>query len=283
VTDQWNRFRTDELWQRREMEWRPMWEELLGKEVLCARYPDLFFLAMCALVFMLSNASCERGFSYQNRLKGPYQNNMETETLDVRMRVAIHAPDISDPSAVDFVAKASDAYWLPKKTVPNRAAGAAAANAKRKEIGAAKATQVAAAKKSRIDGSSNAELTADRSKELTMRVAFSSETHVAKDPQPTAITANLKGAMLAKLTYDETSAAETWSVGRVKDVVALSVVGPDGQTQPNTHTIKWQIGLTGRGDIYDLHLSIDSCGLKREWLMVQAKPAKPVGRSKRKR
>ena len=39
------------------------------------------------------------------------------------------------------------------------------------------------------------------------------------------------------------------------------------------HTIKWQIGLTGRGDIYELHVSIDSCGPKREWLVVKAKPA----------
>ena len=79
--------------------------------------------------------------------------------------------------------------------------------------------------------------------------------------------------MLAKLTYDDDGKTETWDVGRVKDVVALSVTGSDGQAQPNTHTIKWQIGLTGRGDIYELHVSIDSCGPKREWLVVKAKPA----------
>ena len=66
-------------------------------------------------------------------------------------------------------------------------------------------------------------------------------------------------------------------------IVCLSVVRPDGKTQLNTHTIKWQIGLSGHGDIYDLLPSIDSCGPKREWLMVQAKPSKPTGRSKHRR
>ena len=280
--DEWNRFRTDELWKRRHMEWRPMWEELLVEEELCARYSNLFFLAMCALVFMLGNASCERGFSVQNRLKGPNQNRMDTETLDVRMRIAIHAPHVSDPGAVDFAAKASDAFWLPRRTAPARAVSAAASASKRRATGQAKAADAAAAKQARIDGSSNKEVTGDRSEELTARAEFKSETHVAMDPQPTSITTDLKGAILAKLTYDEDTKTETWDVGRVKDVTALSVTGPDGQAQPNTHTIQWQIGLTGRGDIYELHVSIDSCGPKREWLMVKKRAAKPAAK-KRKR
>ena len=273
VIDQWNRFRSDELWPRRDMQWRLMWEELLVKEELCSRYPDLFFLAMCGLVFMLGNASCERGFSVQNRLKGPNQNGMDTETLDVRMRIAIHAPVVTDPGAVDFAAKASDAFWLLRVTHAQRAIGAAVANTKRKENGNAKAAEAAAAKKARIDGSSNQAVDGDRSEELTARVEFTSETHVAMDPQPTSITTDLKGAILGKLTYDDETKTETWDIGRVKDVVALSVTGPDGQAQPNTHTIKWQIGLTGRGLVYDLHVSIDSCGPKREWLVVKAKAA----------
>ena len=68
-------------------------------------------------------------------------------------------------------------------------------------------------------------------------------------------------------------------VGRVKDVVALSVVGPDGQTQPTrAPSSDRSIRLNGRGDIYYLDLSIRSCGPKREWLIEQAKPAKRAGR-----
>ena len=149
-----------------------------------------------------------------------------------------------------------------------------ASHAKRKQNGEARKAQVAAAKKARIDGSVNQELAEDRSEELTGRVGFSSKTHVAKDPQPTEITTELKGAALAKLMleYDGTSTLETWDVGRVKDVTTLSVAGPDGQSQAHTHVIKWQNGLNGRGDIHDLHLSIDTCGPKQEWLIVKAKP-----------
>jgi hypothetical protein len=69
----------------------------------------------------------------------------------------------------------------------------------------------ATAKKARIDGSSNKEVTGDRSEELAARVEFTSDTHVAKDPQPTAITTDLKGAVLAKLTYDGTG-TESWDI-----------------------------------------------------------------------
>ena len=81
-----------------------------------------------------------------------------------------------------------------------------------------------------------------------------SETHIPRNTQPTAITADLKGGVLAKLTYDPDTGEETWSIGRVKDVPSRPVFGPDGQAQPSTVMIKWQIGLNGRGFVYDLHL-----------------------------
>ena len=139
----------------------------------------------------------------------------------------------------------------------------------------------AAAKKARIDGSSNKEVTDDRSKELTARVEFTSETHIAKDPQPTAITTDLKYCIMAKLTYDEETGAESWDLGRVKDVVPVSVAAPDGQAQTNTHIIKWQIGLNGpSGLIYDLHVSMDGCGPKREWVLVEPKRTDAKGKAK---
>ena len=41
---------------------------------------------MAAMVFMLSNACCERGFSLQNHIKGGRSTAMTTETLSGRMR-----------------------------------------------------------------------------------------------------------------------------------------------------------------------------------------------------
>ena len=167
------------------------------------------------------------GFLFRTAFKGPKQNNMGIETLDVKIRLAIHPPKISDPGTVIFAEKASESFWLIKKTAPNRAAGAIAPHAKRKQNGESHKAQVAAAKKARIDGSVNQELADDHSEELTGRMGFSSKTHVTKNPQPTEITTELKG-----------------------------------------------------GGIYDLHLSIGSCGLKGEWLIAQAKS--PPRRSRHK-
>jgi len=214
-------------------------------------------------------------------IKGDRSSNMTPDTLDVRMRIAIHAPNATDVSAVKFAADVSDAYWLTKTTAPNRAAGAFATHAKRKGTSTVRAAETAIAKRARVDGSSNAALVGDQTEELTARVEFSSETHIQKNAQPTAITADLNGGVLAKLTYDEETGAESWDIGRVKAVITQSVLGPDGESQTNTTTVKWQIGLNGRGDIYELHLSIDSCGPKSEWIMVQSKPL-PKTKAKRK-
>ena len=50
--------------------------KLLCDAQLCAKYPDLFSLAVCGLVSMLGNDSCERGVSKQNQLKGPWSTKM---------------------------------------------------------------------------------------------------------------------------------------------------------------------------------------------------------------
>ena len=63
---------------------------------------------------------------------------------------------------------------------------------------------------------------------------FMSETHIGKDPQPTAVTANLNGAIVAKLTYTTNgpTGAETWDVGRVRGVAAVSVTAPMARRSP---------------------------------------------------
>ena len=93
---------------------------------------------------------------------------------------------------------------------------------------------------------------------------------------------------MAKLCVEDATKEETWDLGRVRKVIAQSTLGPDGQAQPHTHVIQWKNGLSGGHGLHDLHLSIDSCGPKREWLIVRSKaPARaPVARrpaAKRKR
>ena len=43
---QWRCFLAEEMMVKIDKDWRPMWEKLLNKEVVCARYPDFFFLAL---------------------------------------------------------------------------------------------------------------------------------------------------------------------------------------------------------------------------------------------
>ena len=289
---QWREFRTAQLWNMRHMNWRDMWEQLLADEALCSKYPDLFFLSMCGLVFMLGNASCERGFSKQNQLKGPWSTNMGEcddgyNTLDIRMRVAIHAPKLTDDTAVEFCAVASRAYWDGIKAVPARAAGAFASHAKRKENAAVNAEQAAAAKKARVDGSSNKTVEKDESARLTPRPKFGHPTFQVKASQPAAITDDLKGKMLGKLIEVVDDAGVTtcaWRIGRVTNVTPITVNAPDGQRQVNTHTVQWRetipvtsaaTGNTAQrvtGDLFDLHISIDSLGPTREWAMVEPIP-----------
>jgi hypothetical protein len=277
----------------RHMNWRDMWEQLLADEALCSKYPDLFFLSMCGLVFMLGNASCERGFSKQNQLKGPWSTNMgECEdghnTLDIRMRVAMHAPVLTDDTAVAFCAAASRAYWNGINAVPARANGARAANAKRTENAIGVSQQQAAAKKARIGGSSNRTVEEDESARLTPRPTFSHPTFQVKASQPAAISADgLSGRMLGKLMEKVDDAGVTtceWRIGRVTKATPITVIAPDGQRQVNTHTVKWRetmpvtsaaTGNTAQrvtGDLLDLHICIDSLGPTREWVMVEPIP-----------
>ena len=112
LIDEWHNFRTDELWPRRHMSWRPMCKELLLDESIQEKYPNICFLLMTSLVFMLSNACCERGFSLQNHIKGPRSTRMDTSMLSYRIRVASQAPSVSSADALAFVEDITDTYWL---------------------------------------------------------------------------------------------------------------------------------------------------------------------------
>ena len=122
-------------------------------EAACAKYPDLFFLLMAAMVFMLSNASCERGFSKQNDIMGSRSTRVETETLSVRMRISFDVPTLSFDAADALVATITEDYWSGFTAMPARAAGAAACHTVRREKGAAAAVENRKAKEARIGGS----------------------------------------------------------------------------------------------------------------------------------
>ena len=62
---------------------------LVSNPVLSAVYPNISKLAGAALVFPMSTADCERGFSAMNRIKTDLRNSLKTQTLDNLMRITI--------------------------------------------------------------------------------------------------------------------------------------------------------------------------------------------------
>ena len=192
---------------------------------------DLFFLLMAGLIFMLSNAGCERRFSLANHAKGVLQTVMKTEALIVRMRIASDVPALSPEDTEALVVSVSEAFWSDIAVAPSRAAGAAAANAVRLGKGEQAAAVKRTIKDARIDGSSNKELD-DGSAELTARLEFSSEKFKAKAShcQPTEVSDSFHGALMANLMIDTEGSIRTekWEVGRIKKAKKVNVALPEG-------------------------------------------------------
>ena len=203
---------------------------------------------MAVLVFMLSNAGCERGFSKQNDIKGIRSFWMETATLSTRMRIAFDVPVLSSDATDALVATVTEAYWSGFTAMPARAAGAAASNAVRRVTGAAAAVAKQVAKTARIDGSSNEELD-DGSKELTARVEFSSDKFQVKPQQPVEINDKLVGGMMAKLMVvtEGQTRTEKWEVGRLKSHKKINVALPQGGVTVAAFLYGWQALDSGPG------------------------------------
>ena len=293
LIDEWHNFRTDELWPRRHMSWRPMCKELLLDESIQEKYPNICFLLMTSLVFMLSNACCERGFSLQNHIKGPRSTRMDTSMLSYRIRVASQAPSVSSADALAFVEDITDTYWASFKSVPARAISARASAQARRKRGRQIAATKEAAKTARIDGSSNMPMGDDCvAIAPPRRVEFASENFQVKETQPAQINGSLVGGMMAKLmvtSEEDGTRKEWWEVGRVKNVKTVRVTLPEGGTTVSSFLFHWQafkFDSRGRaslsGDVLtDLQLDLLSCGRTREWAMVEPKHVAPKSRAGR--
>ena len=60
-------------------------------------------------VYRLANASCERGFSTMKRIKSDWRCALQSETMDMLMRVQIQGPK----KQADFHPRAAvDRWWL---------------------------------------------------------------------------------------------------------------------------------------------------------------------------
>ena len=70
-----------------------------AKVLLCEQFPTFATLANIALIIPVSSASCERGFSCQNRIKTGLRNRLSEGHLENLMKVAIEGALLAESKA----------------------------------------------------------------------------------------------------------------------------------------------------------------------------------------
>ena len=71
-------------------------KRFLADDGLCEQFSTFATLANIALIIPVSRASCERGFSCQNRIKTGLRNRLSKENLENLMKVAIEGPRLQN-------------------------------------------------------------------------------------------------------------------------------------------------------------------------------------------
>ena len=73
-------------------------QELWGKifDKYCEQFPELLKLAQIAMLLPFSTADCERGFSFQNRIKVKSRARISSLNVDQLMRVCINGNSYKD-------------------------------------------------------------------------------------------------------------------------------------------------------------------------------------------
>ena len=71
-------------------------KRFLADEGLCEQFPTFTTLANIALIIPVSSASCERGFSCQNRIKMDLRNRLSEQNLENLMKVAIEGAPLAE-------------------------------------------------------------------------------------------------------------------------------------------------------------------------------------------
>ena len=59
-------------------------------------FPDYIVFAKIALVVPLNSASCERGFSAQNRIKSKSRNRLDDDQVDRLMKISVNGPHFAE-------------------------------------------------------------------------------------------------------------------------------------------------------------------------------------------
>ena len=99
LMSEWGAFKAFWLSHLRALTKEEVWSMLLT--TLENKYPNLVYLFKLLLVFPVSNAKVERGFSTMRQIKSDWRNRLAEDTLDHLMCISIEGPQLSsfDPHA----------------------------------------------------------------------------------------------------------------------------------------------------------------------------------------
>lgn len=77
------------------------WERLLSDESFVSRYPNMCRIASLFLIVMPTSVDCERAFSTMSLIKTKLRNQLEIESTDALMRIAMNGPPMTDVDNVN--------------------------------------------------------------------------------------------------------------------------------------------------------------------------------------
>jgi len=90
----WSSFKLYWVENLRDHKQEDVWSLLLSH--YRQQFPDLVHLVHILLVFPISNAKVERGFSSMRRIKTDWRSSLGEDTLDNLMRITIEGPPLKD-------------------------------------------------------------------------------------------------------------------------------------------------------------------------------------------
>ena len=69
-----------------------LWQRISQEDVQRSDYSNIMKVVHLTAVYPLANASCERGFSTMKRIKSDWRCALQSETMNMLMRVKIEGP-----------------------------------------------------------------------------------------------------------------------------------------------------------------------------------------------
>ncbi|XP_077977576.1 zinc finger protein 862-like [Glandiceps talaboti] len=99
----------------RHLRYLPLWQHLLTDPELIERYATILYLVQIIMLYPMSTACCERGFSAMKRVKTDWRSSLSIDSLDALLRIVLDGPE-SD----DYVAIRALDRWLNSGTYRRR-------------------------------------------------------------------------------------------------------------------------------------------------------------------